>query len=62
MPLRNRATSLIAGILALVVVVIGGLYVFSQNGQFAPASSTGGATKSDQRDATVSNDVANHKR
>ena len=60
MQLKNRANAVIAvfGVLAVVLAV--GLYVFSLNGQFRPAAFTNEAVKSDQRDATVSNDVANH--
>lgn len=62
MTLRQRAGAIIATILIGGGVVVFGLHHFAESGQFAPASMTNNATKSDQRDATVSNDVANHKK
>jgi hypothetical protein len=61
MALTNRSTYVIIAILAFVGVAAGTLHMFSEQGQLAPASMTGGATKSDQRDSTVSNDVDRHK-
>ncbi|MBV9077150.1 MAG: hypothetical protein JO048_06655 [Methylobacteriaceae bacterium] len=57
----RQATFIVLAILAFVGVAAAGLHHFAETGQMAPASATNGATKSDQRDATVSNDVANHK-
>ena len=62
MTLRQRAGAIIATILIGGGIVVAGLHQFAENGQFVPASMTNNATKSDQRDATVSNDVANHKK
>lgn len=53
MTLKNRATTVIAAILVAGVVVLGGLHYFAEHGQLAPASMTGGATKSDQRDPVI---------
>jgi hypothetical protein len=61
MQLKTRATYVIVAILAFLGVAAGTLHMFSEQGQVAPASMTGGATKSDQRDSTVSNDVDRHK-
>lgn len=60
MTLRQRAGTIIATIVVAGGIVVFGLHHFAGSGQFAPASTTGDATKSDQRDAAVSNDVANH--
>lgn len=60
MSVKHRAYSVVGAMAAFVAVLAVGLYVFSLNGQFRPAALTNGAVKSDQRDATVSNDVANH--
>lgn len=62
MTLKNRATAVIAVILVAGAIVVTGLHFYAENGQFLPASMTGGATKSDQRDAAVSSDVAAHKK
>lgn len=62
MSLKRRANYVIATILVGGVIVLTGLHFFAEQGQFAPASMTGGSTKSDQRDGVVSNDVANHKK
>lgn len=62
MTLKNRAATVIAVIVVGGAIVLAGLHVIADQGQLSPASMTGGATKSDQRDATVSNDVANHKK
>ena len=53
MTLKNRATAVIATILVAGVVVMGGLHYFAEHGQFTPASTTGGGTKSDQRDPVI---------
>ena len=62
MTLRSRANYVIAAIVIGGGIVLTGLHFFAESGQWAPASMTGDATKSDQRDAVVSNDVANHKK
>lgn len=62
MSLKTKSTYVIAAILAFMGVTAAGLHLMSENGQMAPASMTNNATKSDQRDAVVSNDVANHKK
>lgn len=46
---KTTAGILIAGILGAGVIVMGGLHYFAETGQFSPASTTGGATKSDQK-------------
>lgn len=46
---KTTAGILIAGILAVGTLVLGGLHFFAGTGQFSPASTTGGATKSDQK-------------
>lgn len=43
-------------------VIAAGLHLMSENGQILTASMTNNATRSDQRDAVVSNDVANDKK
>lgn len=62
MTLKNRAKYVIAGIVGLMGLAALTLHFVAENGQVRPASMTGGATKSDQRDSVVSNDVANHKK
>ena len=62
MTLKNRATAVIGAILVGGAIVLTSLHFMAENGQMVPASMTAGATKSDQRDAVVSNDVANHKK
>ncbi len=62
MKLKTKSTYIIGAIVVFMGVVAAGLHLFSENGQFAPANMTNNATKSDQRDAVVSNDVANHKK
>lgn len=62
MTLKTKSTYVIGAIVVFMGVIAAGLHLFSENGQFAPASMTNDATKSDQRDAVVSNDVANHKK
>ena len=61
MTLKNRARAVIGAIVVGLAIVVGGLHVMSEQGQILPAGLTNNATKSDQRDATVSNDIANHK-
>lgn len=49
MSTRKTAHILIIAIMAAGVVVVGGLHWFAEKGQFAPASMTNDATKSDQK-------------
>lgn len=53
MTLKNRATAVMASIVVIGALIAGELHYFAERGQFAPASSTGGATKSDQRDPVI---------
>ena len=53
MTLKNRANAVIATIVVIGLIVLGGLHYFSEHGQFTPASTTGGATKSEQRDRII---------
>lgn len=53
MTLKNRAATVIVTILVAGTIVLGGLHYFAEHGQFTPASMTGGATKSDQRDRVI---------
>lgn len=62
MTLRRRANTILAVIIVGGAVVVTGLHFFAEGGQWLPASMTNDATKSDQRDAVVSNDVANHRK
>lgn len=62
MTLKTKSTYVIGAVVVFMGVVAAGLHQFAESGQFVPASMTNDATKSDQRDAVVSNDVANHKK
>lgn len=53
MTLKNRATAVIATIVVVGGIVLAGLHYFAEHGQFAPASMTGGTTRSDQRDPII---------
>ncbi len=46
---KKTAGILIGSILVIGTLVMGGLHYFAEHGQFTPASTTGGATKSDQK-------------
>ena len=50
---KAQATTVILVIVAFIGIVSAGLHYFAENGQFAPASATGGATKSDQFDPVI---------
>lgn len=53
MSLRKRANYVIGAIVIGGAVILGGLHFFAEHGQFTPASTTNGATNSDQRDPLI---------
>lgn len=62
MSVRHRAYTIVALMAVFVVILAIGLGTFARQGQIQPASMTNDAVKSDQREATVSSDVANHQK
>ena len=53
MSTKNTARTIILIILAAGLVIVGSLHFFADTGQFAPASATNDATKSDQKGNAV---------